>query len=300
MRIGDVRWAAIVAAVALLLVGCGGAGNPRPDLVFVSSRDGDYTIYAMNADGGRQTRLSEAQGATESPRNLYFQIEPAWSPDGDKIGFASRRAGTSDIYVMNADGTGTVRLTSTKDDDSHPTWSPDGTKIAFARAGDVFVMASTGSRPRRISDPGVEEAEPSWAPDGSWITYSRRPPGSPARNIWLMRPDGSERHLVTSQHGRAFAPAWSPDSRRIALSMNPNDQFFDIYTIGVDGKGLRRLTRTGHDAFEPAWSPDGRTIAFSRGGAIVMIDLDGNEEEVTDRDNNDSSPAWNPKPPVDE
>jgi Tol biopolymer transport system component len=78
-------------------------------------------------------------------------------------------------------------------------------------------------------------------------------------------------------------------------------QFFDLYTVGVDGKGLRRLTRTGHDAFEPAWSPDGRTIAFSRGGAIVMIDPDGrNEEEVTDRDNNDSSPAWNPEPPVDE
>jgi TolB protein len=298
MRIGDVRQAATVAAVGLLLGGCGGSGDPRPDLVFVSTRDGDYTIYAMNADGGRQTRLTEAQVETDSPRGLYFQVEPAWSPDGAMIAFASRRAGTSDIYEMNADGTGSMRLTSTKEDDSHPTWSPDGANIACARAGDVFVMASDGSSQRRISDIAAEETEPSWAPDGSWIAYVRRSPGGPFREVWFMRPDGSERHSVTSQSGRAFTPAWSPDSRRIAFAMNPNNQFFDIYTIGADGKDLRRLTRTGHDAFEPAWSPDGMTVAFSRGGAIVMIDVSGNEEEVTDRDNNDSSPAWNPRQAV--
>ncbi len=300
MTFAGVVRAAAGAAVAFLLAGCGAEGKPRPDLVFVSTRDGDYTIYAMNADGARQQRLTQAQGGTASSEGLFFQVEPAWSPDGRRIAFASRRGGDSDIYVMNADGTGTMRLTSTKENDSHPTWSPDGTEIAFARRDDLFVMESDGSNPRRISDPVTEETEPAWAPDGSWIAYVRRTPGSPTRNVWLMRPDGSERHSVTSQNGRAFTPAWSPDSTRVAVAMSPTGQFFDIFTIDVDGKGVHRLTRTGHDAFEPAWSPHGETIAFSRGGAIVMIDLEGNEEEVTDRDNNDSSPAWNPEPPVDE
>jgi len=69
---------------------------------------------------------------------------------------------------------------------------------------------------------------------------------------------------------------------------------FDIYTIGVDGKDLRRPIRSQEDAFEPAWSPDGREIAFSRGGAIVVVTLSGVERQLTDPEDNDSSPAWSP------
>ena len=57
----------------------------------------------MNADGTGQTRLTN---------NAAFDIEPAWSPDGTKIAFASDRDGNVEIYVMNADGTGQTRLTN--------------------------------------------------------------------------------------------------------------------------------------------------------------------------------------------
>jgi Tol biopolymer transport system component len=294
--------AALGAAAALLLAGCGsGRGDPRPDLVAVSTRDGDYAIYAMNADGGRQKRLSEDKGEPTSARGLFFQVDPAWSPDGRKIAFASRRAGTLDIYVMNADGTGTRRLTSSKARDAHPTWSPDGRRIAFERDGiDIYVMRADAGGLRRISGPAASEFQPAWSPDGRFIAYVRREPGVDDLEIWAVRPDGSGARRVIFLGGRSFSPAWSPDSTRIAFSSNRGGRFFDIYTVGLDGKSVRRFTRTGDDAFEPAWSPDGRTIAFSRDGAIVMIDLQGNEEEVTDPDNNDSSPAWNPRPPVNE
>ena len=114
------------------LAACSGEDEARPDLAFVSTRDGDYAIYEMNADGAaapadRPTPIFLAG-------RLYFQIEPAWSPDGTKIAFSSRRGGTFDIYVMHADGTGTRGLTSTKDDDTHPTWSPDASR-SRSRAG---------------------------------------------------------------------------------------------------------------------------------------------------------------------
>jgi Tol biopolymer transport system component len=294
--------AASALAAAAMVAGCSGDNRARPDLVFVSTRDGDYSIYEMNADGGGQRRLTHAETDASKPEELFFQVEPAWSPDGTKIAFSSRRGRSFDIYLMNADGTGTRRLTSTGENDSHPTWSADGSRIAFARSGsgDIYVMDADGSGARRISDPTVEEAEPAWSPDGAWIAYVRRIPGTPARDVWLVRPDGSGRHAVTSQHARTFTPAWAPDSRQIAFASDAASSFFDIYVIGVDGKGLRRRTRTGSDAFEPAWSPDAATIAFSRNGSIVTIDQDGNEEELTDPEDNDSSPAWKPVLPAEE
>ena len=114
----------VAVGTAVVLSACGGGGDPRPDLLFVSTRDGDYAIYAMNVDGGRQKRLTRTEVDTSSPAGLFFQIDPAWSPDGAKIAFASRREGSSDIYVMRADGTGSRAVTRTKDWESAPDWGP--------------------------------------------------------------------------------------------------------------------------------------------------------------------------------
>ena len=95
----------------------------------------------------------------------------------------------------------------------------------------------------------------------------------------------------------AYGPAWSPDGKLVAFAARRGTGHFEIYTIGVDGTGLRRVTYSTEDAFEPAWSPDGSTIAFSRGGSIVTIDPNGEQQQVlTDADDNDSSPDWNPRP----
>jgi Tol biopolymer transport system component len=289
---------ATCAVVAILVGGCGGEDEARSDLAFVSTRDGDYAIYVMGADGDGQRRLTEHDASATSPARLFFQIEPAWSPDATRIAFTSRRAGDFDVYVMDADGTGTRRLTATKENDGHPTWSPDGDEIAFARDSDIWVMNADGSNARRVSDPMAEESQPSWAPDGSWLAYIRREPGTASREIWLMHPDGSQRHVLLPQTGSSTGPTWSPDSARIAFSSNEEGgRLFEIYTVGVDGKGLRTVVPTSADNFEPSWSPDGSTIAYQEGGAIFTVELeDGDIDKLTDQANNDSSPAWNPKP----
>ena len=157
----------LAVGTMLLLSACGGGGDPRPDLLFVSTRDGDYAIYAMNADGARQKRLTRAEVDTSSPAGLFFQIDPAWSPDGATIAFASRRAGTFDIYVMRADGTGTRRLTATRVDDAHPTWAPDGQQIAFKRADDIYVMNADGTSAHRSRTPWDPTAIPHGLRTGS-------------------------------------------------------------------------------------------------------------------------------------
>ena len=288
----------LLSAAVLTLSGCGGGGSGRADLAFVSSRDGDYAIFVMASDGSGQRRLTSQDD--EASATVFFQVDPAWSADGSKIAFASRRTGSSDIYAMTSDGTATTRLTSGKENDSHPTWSADGSEIAFARDGDIYVMGADGSRPHRISDIDAEESDPAWSPDGELIAYIRRIPGTPIQNVWVMHPDGSDRRPLTKQNGRAYTPAWSPDGKRIVFTTNAKSEHFELFTVGLDGKALRNVVPTANDDFEPSWSPNGSTIAYQEEGAIFTIELggDGAVEKLTDYATNDSSPVWNPRPPA--
>jgi Tol biopolymer transport system component len=289
----------LAVCAALVLTSCGGGGGkPRPDLVFVSTRNGDYAVFAMNADGSRQTRLTKGSGGqVTSPQQLFFQIDPAWSPDGRRIAFASKRAGSIHIYVMDADGKNTTQLTHTSVDDNHPSWSPDGKLIVFSHgsAGRLEVMSPSGQNVHRVTEAKANETDPSWSPDGRWIAYVHSETGLPDRELWLVHPDGSANHELTKLQASVGPPSWSPDSKRVLFASNARGGHFAIYTIGVSGLGLRLVVASPTDEIDPAWSPDGKTIAFSQDGAIVTISPSGgNEQTITDAKNNDSSPAWNP------
>jgi Tol biopolymer transport system component len=285
----------VLAAALTALSGCGGDDTNSNEIAFVSSRDGEYAIFTMSAGGKGEQRLTPREGETPEGESVFWQIDPAWSPDATKIAFVSARTGEAHVYLMNADGTGTRQLTSGNASDTHPTWSPDGSSIAFARSGDIYVMKADGSDPERISDINAQESDPAWSPDGNWIAYIKRTPGTPVQNLWVMRPDGSGRRALTRQSGRTFTPAWSPDSARIVFSMNRDETVFELFAIGVDGKGLRSVTPTAGDNFEPSWSPDGSKIAYQEDGAIFTVELGGGDvERLTDQANNDSQSVWNP------
>jgi Tol biopolymer transport system component len=285
-------------AVLLLAGGCGSSPVPRPDMAFVSTRDGAYQLYGMSSDGSHQRRLTDEQGDPATPDGLLYQIEPSWSPDGRSIVFASKRNGDLHLFVMRADGTGTRRLTSTTRDDENPSWSPDGARIAFDRDRHLFTMNADGSRARRVDADSAAETDPAWSPDGRWLAYVRQAAESRVREIWLIHPDGFGRHPLTHLGASSEAPAWSPDGRRIAFSSDVGGGHTGIYAVGVRGGAPKKLTRSRDDAFEPAWALDGKSVAFWSGGAIVAATLDGSETQLTSPDGNDSSPIWRPSKPA--
>ena len=131
-------------------------------IAFVSDRDGNAEIYAMNADGSDLVRLAN---------NFADDRIPSWGPaaapasaptptntpaTGGRIAFVSGRDDNPEICVMNADGSGLARLANNPDWDSDPSWSPDGRRIAFASHRDgndeIYAMNADGSGAARLAN----------------------------------------------------------------------------------------------------------------------------------------------------
>ena len=152
----------------------------------------------MNSDGSGQTQLTNNDAA---------DVNPSWSPDGEKIAFASEgEDGNSQIYVMNAeDGSNVTRLA----DGSSPSWSPDGEKIAFSRDFDIYVMNSDGGGQTRLT---VDGREPSWSPDGEKIAFASSRDVNPdfaGPEIYVMNAeDGSNVSRLTDNDSNDFSPDW--------------------------------------------------------------------------------------------
>ena len=151
----------------------------------------------------------------------------AWSPDGARIVFWKQSAGSSDIYIVNADGSGEVRLTFAGWN-THPAWSPDGASIAFCRVtgdplentADLYRMsASDGSGLIKVADSGCD---PAWSPDGSKIAFTYDSPLELAPDVAVIDADGSgftRLHPVpTSLALPSRSPSWSPDGSLIAYT----------------------------------------------------------------------------------
>jgi Tol biopolymer transport system component len=183
-----------------------------------------------------------------------------------RIAYASSQGGNWDIYSMNADGSGQIRLTTDPGADTQPSFSPDGTKIAFAsnRSGnwDIYSMNADGSGQIRLTtDPGAE-TQPSFSPDGTKIAFAGKRGASWYTDVYLMNADGSEQVRLTTQGGIEEGPTFSPDGQRIAFSRIQAGHK-NIFVMNPSGGELTDLTNGGSDDREPSFSPDGQRIVFS-------------------------------------
>ena len=206
-------------------------------------------IWSMNADGSNLRQLTST--ATD-------EVHPAWSPDGTRIVFASDRAtpgrNMSDLFVMNADGTGQTNISNTPTiDEDYPAWSPNGAKIAFSRDGDIATVAPDGTGLAVLTATERIEFEPDWSPNNTQLVY--RAGVNADDEIYKMNADGSNvTNLTNTGPAVEERPAWSPAGDKIAFVKGAFGAA-EVWLMNPDGSGQTRLTNNTFLDAQPSWQP---------------------------------------------
>jgi Tol biopolymer transport system component len=243
------------------------------------SPDGKWIAYAGDGRGNRDIYLQSVTGQT--PINLTADSpddddQPAFSPDGEKIAFSSRRDGGG-IFVMGRTGESLRRLTR---GGFNPSWSPDGAELLYTSenvqidpqntsgVSELWAVAvATGAR-RRIELP--DAVLPSWSPRGRRIAYTSRREIGGARKIdvWTADANGSNAVAVTTDGAFNWNPIWAPDGTHLYFSSSrggtPN-----LWRVAIDegtGKILdepEALTAPTPFAAHLSISKDGGLLAYS-------------------------------------
>ena len=223
--------------------------------------------------------------------------QAAFPGTNGKIAFAKLTGAATDIYVMNANGSGETPLTTNLASDNNPAWSPDGARIAFASDRDgnfeIYVMNADGSGQTRLTSNSANDGKPSWTPDGSRIAFHSDRDGN--FEIYVMTAAGAAQTRLTFGAASDLQPAWSPDGTLIAYQSS-GAGFAQIYTMNANGSNPIQRTNAS-PAFDsgPSWSPDGTRIVFQRDAEIYVMNANGSSQNnVSNNPAFDGSPSWSP------
>lgn len=224
---------------------------------------------------------------------------PQWSADGTRVAFMRGLGAASEIWVVNADGSGATALTHNAAYDSFPAWSPDDAKIAFQTNRDgnyeIYVMNTDGTGQVNLTQRDGLDAWPSWSPDGAKITFFALLTNY---EVLVMSADGSGRTDISNDDATDWYPLWSPDGTRIAFQSN-RDGAGEVFVMAPDGSAQANITHDPALDGGAAWSPDGSRIAFvsyRNGNAeIYAMDVDGTGQmRLTNDPGWDAGPTWSP------
>jgi Tol biopolymer transport system component len=198
-------------------------------------------------------------------------------------------------------------------------WSPDGQRLAF-NAGrddpdvddaqepwDIYTVERDGSDLRGLTKATALLGNPDYSPDGTLIAYDSTELGR--EGIWVMNAadGGDPRQVAARPDGilQDYAPRFSPDGQHLLFIRYRTEDQSELWIVGIDGGGLRRVPTEGIVTGLANWSPDGKQIAFegSQGGSgladIWSVAPDGTgltnltKQGATGREGF-SEPVWSP------
>lgn len=234
--------------------------------------------YLLIRQESREFQIKRTSPLTTAPG---LEQDPAWSPEGTRIAYASDETGNMDIWVRQI--TAGQRLNLTKDYtgyDGQPAWSPDGEWIAFVSkrdGGGIFVMPALGGIPKRVVSlsfaPSLSYigAIPPvcWSPDGTNLAYAV------AGSLYTIPASGGMPERVplppTGLIVGYSEPAWSPNGEHIACTgiVSLGVTTSHIWSVRCNGSDPQPVIRGKAFNSNPIWSPDGRQLFFlsDRGGS---------------------------------
>lgn len=243
-------------------------------------RDAVFKEYLPELGTSEQAKQIAAVSLDQARSGGRLHIAPALSPDGTQVAFFSERDGFSiDMFLADAN-TGQVKRRLLK-----PTWSSNYETFRFLNS------------------------QAAWSRDGKYLAVTGR--RGKYDDIIILEPRRNKTiRRITVKIDGVTTPSWSPDGKQLVFTGYVGG-FSDLFTVNVDGSGLRRLTNDQYADLHPAWSPDGKTIAFTtdrgpetsfellRAGnfRIGMYDLETGETRVLNHMDygKNINPAWGPE-----
>lgn len=219
--------------------------------------------------------------ATRAPTNIpVISSPPSPTPAPTVIGggngqiaFASGRNGTTQVWVVNVDGSDPRQITDMPEGACQPDWSPDGMRLVFIspckknedqyRRVGMFIINVDGTGLTPLPSAPGGDFDPVWSPDGTKIAFSSLRNSGRPRIYSMNLADGSVERL-SDQYSYDRQPYWSPDGNKLAFVTTQKGPV-QIWTMNSDGSNQELFSRSG-DAINlhPVWSRDGEVILFTQ------------------------------------
>jgi Tol biopolymer transport system component len=168
-------------------------------------------------------------------------------------------------------------------------------RVLLIALGAATLLLGASSAPGALEDNGVTgDDSPSWSPTGDEIAYASFQTNR--GEIYVMRPDGSDKRRLTTDAAYDDIPVFSPDGEKIAF-VSSRSGSLQIWVMNADGSDQHQLTLSSGTNYFPTWSPDGSRIAFrsDRDGnpEIYSMRADGSDvQRLTNDPDIEFSPSW--------
>lgn len=241
------------------------------------SRNSNPGVYVMKKDGSGLRRIVEGMAFSTAwdPKRegvMYTSVGPTFAAETTKVDIIS-------VDINSKNNSGHKRLTTGGENNAFPSPSPDGKWVVFrsGRSGykNLYIMdAVDGERGglHRLTEGPWTDTMCNWSPRGEWIAFAsdRENPGSGSFEIFMIHPDGTglKKLVHSGTGGRTNHPWFSPDGETVVFTSdyaavsaepisNPHhyQPYGDIFVIGSDGNGIKRMTHNSFENGTPTWGP---------------------------------------------
>lgn len=234
----------------------------RGSIAYTARDNGQNDLFAVGIGSRGSVRL------TNSPAD---ERDPAWSPDGQRLAYASRQDGNWEIYIDDLDlTTPPTRMTYDQSFQGGPQWSPDGLFIVYESYQrhqddnlDIYVVPVDGSQPaQRVTSSVAPDFSPAWSPDGRRIAFVSWRDGN--QDIYIFSLDNptdqASVNITNTISRQEDHPVWSPDGRYLAYSALDEGIEKVFVKVSDNPRAEAQVLARGR---APAWSPDGASLIYA-------------------------------------